>query len=184
MKLSELVPRVALVRHCESSGPAPDAPLTEVGRAQAVELARRLEPLGIDHVVSSPYAKARATIEPFAARSGLLLHVDDRLAERRLSPEPIDAWREVVRRSFEDLDFRAPGGESGRETLTRGWAAIEAVLGGGHRLPVVVSHGQLLSLVLHSIDPSFGYEGWESLRNPDVHLLERTRGGAFRFERA
>jgi 2,3-bisphosphoglycerate-dependent phosphoglycerate mutase len=151
------VQRVALVRHCESSGQAPEAPLTETGRAQAVELAQRLEPLGIDHVLSSPYARARATIEPFAARSGLFLHIDDRLAERSLSPEPIDAWREVVRRSFEDLDFRSPGGESGRETLARGWAAI---------------------------DPSFGYDGWQSLRNPDLVLLERTSGGTLRFERA
>ncbi len=176
--------RVALVRHCESSGQAPEAPLTEIGRAQARELVRRLEPLEIDHVVSSPYARARATIEPFAARRGLVVHVDARLAERSLSPEPIEGWRDVVRRSFEDLESRAPGGESGRETLARGWAAIESVLGGGHRLPVVVSHGQLLSLVLHSIDPSFGYAGWESLRNPDLLLLERTREGTLRFERA
>jgi 2,3-bisphosphoglycerate-dependent phosphoglycerate mutase len=164
--------RILLVRHCESSGQAPEAALTERGRVQAVELASRLSPLGIDHIVSSPYARARATIQPFAVRAGLPVHIDERLAERRLSPQPIDNWRDFVRSSFEDPDSRAAGGESGRETLIRGWAAIESILQEGHRLPAVVSHGQLLGLVLHSLDPGFGFAGWEAMRNPDVFLLE------------
>lgn len=175
---------IVLVRHCETSGQAPEAPLTETGQAQAVELAERLSSLAIDHIVSSPYARARATIQPYASRTGLPVQLDHRLAERRLSPEPIDHWRDVVRSSFTDPDARVPGGESGRETLARGWAAIESVLEGGHRLPVVVTHGQLLGLVLHSIGPGFGYAGWESLRNPDVFLLENTGEGTFAFRRA
>src|SRR5690606_115095 len=98
-------------------------------------------------------------------------------AERQLSPEPIDHWREVVRLSFEDPEYCIPGGESGRATLERGRAAIEAVLAEGHRLPLVVSHGQLLGLVLHAIDGRFGFAGWEALRNPDVFVLERREGG-------
>ena len=175
--------RVVLVRHCESSGQAPDAPLTETGVSQAVQLAGRLSSLAIDHVVSSPYARARATIQPFATRTGLPVHLDERLAERRLSPEPIDHWRAVVARSFTDPDFRIEGGESGRETFVRGWAAIESLLRGRYRCPVIVSHGQLLSLVLHSIDPGFGFPGWESLRNPDVHRLEIGIDGTYGFAR-
>jgi 2,3-bisphosphoglycerate-dependent phosphoglycerate mutase len=171
-----------LVRHCEATGP-PANVLTETGRAQAVALASRLAPLAIDHVVSSPYARARATIEPFSKRSGLPIHIDERLAERTLSAVPTDAWREAVRRSFVDLDARLPGGESGREVLARGWAALHALLAEGHRLPVAVSHGQLMSLVLHSIDAGFGHAGWESLRNPDVILLESDAAERFRFRR-
>lgn len=176
--------QVLLVRHCESSGQQPEAPLTDVGCAQALELAERLSGLPIDHIVSSPYARAIGTIEPFAERVKLPLHLDERLAERRLAPEPIPHWREIVRLSFESLDSGVPGGETPRETLRRGWAAIESVLQGGHRLPVIVSHGQLLSLVLHSIDPGFGFAGWQSLRNPDVHRLQRKDDGTFEFRRA
>jgi 2,3-bisphosphoglycerate-dependent phosphoglycerate mutase len=164
--------RALLVRHCESQGPAPDAPLTARGDGQAEALAERLLAEPIDHVVSSPYLRARATIAPFAARTGLRVHIDERLAERRLSREPVADWREAVRRSFVDPDHRLPGGESAAEARSRGLAALSAVLSAGHRLPVVVSHGQLLSLVLHSLDPSFGYKGWQSLENPDVFLLE------------
>lgn len=174
---------VILIRHCESSGQHPEAPLTDTGCAQALELAERLAELPIDRLVSSPYARAVATVEPFAQRANLPIELDPRLAERRLSPEPIDHWRDVVRRSFDDPDYGIPGGESGRETLLRGWAAISALLDGRHRLPAVASHGQLLSLVLHSIDPAFGFAGWEALRNPDVYLLERGRDGRLAFSR-
>jgi 2,3-bisphosphoglycerate-dependent phosphoglycerate mutase len=166
------VAQALLVRHCESLGPAPDAALTPQGHAQAAALAERLVVHPIDYIVSSPYLRARATIAPLAARAGLPVNIDERLAERRMSSEPVSHWREAVQRSFVDPDHRLPGGESGAEALSRGLGAISAVLSAGHRLPVVVSHGQLLSLVLHSIDPAFGYAGWQSLENPDVFLLE------------
>jgi 2,3-bisphosphoglycerate-dependent phosphoglycerate mutase len=177
------VPALLLVRHCESSGPGPEAPLTARGCEQARALALRLAPHPVDAIVSSPYPKARETIAPFAARSGLAVRLDGRLAERRLSAEPIASWREVVRESFVDLDHCAPGGESGREVLARGRAVLEDVLSAGHRLPLLVSHGQWIALLLHSIDPGFGYAGWESLSFPDVIRLRADSGGALAFER-
>ena len=111
------------------------------------------------------------------------VELDERLAERRLSPAPIDGWREVVARSFREPGLRVPGGESGAETLARGWAAIRTVLEAPGPLPVIVSHGQLLSLVLHSIDPGFGYAGWEALSNPDVHLIEAASSTGLAFQR-
>jgi 2,3-bisphosphoglycerate-dependent phosphoglycerate mutase len=177
------MPRLLLVRHCQSAGQEPGAPLTDAGHAQAHLLAQRLAAFPIDRVVSSSYARARATLAPFAARRALQLELDDRLVERRLSPSPIDGWREVVARSFEDPDFRVPGGESGRETLERAWKALHVIFDGSHALPVVASHGQLISLVLHSIDPGFGFAGWQALANPDVFELERAASGRLSFQR-
>jgi 2,3-bisphosphoglycerate-dependent phosphoglycerate mutase len=168
--------RLLLVRHCESSGQAPEAALTDGGHVAAHVLAERLLAHPIDRVVSSTYLRARQTLAPFASRRGLELELDERLVERRLSLAPIPNWREVVERAFVDPDYRVPGGESGRETLERGWKALEAILDGGHSLPAVASHGQLISLVLQRIDPSFGFAGWQALANPDVFLIERARG--------
>jgi len=117
-----------------------------------------------------------------ARRLGLTIEVDERLAERRLSPRPIDDWRGHVARSFEDLDARAAGGESGREALVRAWAAVQDALETPGTL--IVSHGQLLSLVLHRIDGRFGFAGWQAMTNPDVFRFERTAGGELRFEHA
>jgi 2,3-bisphosphoglycerate-dependent phosphoglycerate mutase len=175
--------RLLLVRHCQSSGQHAEAPLTDDGRAQAEALAARLSALPIDLALSSPYLRAQQTLAPFAARARLPLQLDARWVERRLSPEPIPHWRQVVARSFVDPDFCVPGGESGRAVLKRGHEALEAVFARGCALPVVASHGQLISLLLHHIDPSFGFAGWESLANPDVFELERSRSGALSFRR-
>ena len=102
----------------------------------------------------------------------LSVQVDPRLNERILSPFPIVNWREVVRDSFADLDLRAPGGESANDVLGRAWPALNERLRGPHHLPVVVTHGNLLALILHSIDLGFGYAGWEKLSNPDVYRVE------------
>jgi 2,3-bisphosphoglycerate-dependent phosphoglycerate mutase len=175
--------RLLLVRHCQSTGQQADAPLTDDGHTQAYALAERLAAQPIDHLVSSSYRRARETFAPLATRTGLALHPDERLVERRLSPAPIDGWRDVVRRSFAEPDHRVPGGESGREVLERAWKALDEIFARGHSLPAVASHGQLISLVLHSIDPSFGFAGWESLSNPDVHLIECDGRGRLSFRR-
>ena len=177
------MPRLLLVRHCQSAGQHPDADLTEAGHSQAHALAETLGKHPIDHLVSSSYRRARATLAPFAARTRLFLHEDERLVERRLSPEPIDGWRDVVRRSFGEPDFCVAGGESGRQVLGRAWQALDEIFARGHALPAVASHGQLISLVLHSVDAGFGYAGWEALSNPDVHLLERDERGHVSYRR-
>jgi 2,3-bisphosphoglycerate-dependent phosphoglycerate mutase len=56
--------QVLLVRHCESTGPAPDAPLTVAGREQARRLVEWLRPFDVDHVVSSPFARPHAPDDP------------------------------------------------------------------------------------------------------------------------
>lgn len=58
--------RVYLVRHCESSGQQPDAPLTALGAAQAEQLAAFLRPFGVGWIVSSPFRRARQSVEPLA----------------------------------------------------------------------------------------------------------------------
>lgn len=172
-----------LIRHCQSSGQDPDASLTELGQKQAEALARFLSDYPIDTIISSSYTQARQSIEPFAATVGLPVHLDHRLIERTLSGSPIDNWREVVRDSFEDLELRVPGGESAREVLDRGWSAITELLDGGYQFPIAVTHGNLLSLILNSLDSNFGYEGWESLSNPDVFALKEASDGRLVFER-
>jgi 2,3-bisphosphoglycerate-dependent phosphoglycerate mutase len=179
---SSVMSRLLLVRHCESSGPQPGCPLTDRGREQAERLAAFLVEYPIDALVSSPYRRACDTIAPFADATGLAVAVDPRLAERRMSAEPDVAWKETLRRSFADPDHRLPGAESARETVARGRAAVEELLGGAHRLPVAVSHGQLMSLILHAFDSRFGFAGWAAMSTPDVYLLVSDTGGV-RFER-
>lgn len=174
--------RIVLVRHCESTGLEPEAPLTARGLAQADALATRLAPFTPDLIVSSPFRRARQTVAPLATACGLTIEIDARLAERQLAAEPPREFRTAVRRSLEDVDHLLPGGESSRAAQARGRQAIESLLERGARLPVVATHGQLLTLILNSIDPTFGFDGWESLSHPDVYLVE-VSGSRWSFQR-
>lgn len=175
--------RLLLIRHCESTGQDPEAALTEAGMRQAEALARFLSPFPVDRVATSPFSRARQTIAPFAAAAGLPVRADQRLVEQRLAAGPVEHWRDAVRASCRDPDFRLPGGESARDVLDRGWPALTELLGGRHRLPVVVTHGKFLSVILNSLDAGFGYEAWQALSNPDVFALVDAAGGDLRYER-
>jgi 8-oxo-dGTP diphosphatase len=56
-------------------------PLDARGRRQADELVDALRPLAVRRIVSSPYARCVETVEPLAAKLGLEVEIDDRLAE-------------------------------------------------------------------------------------------------------
>lgn len=160
--------KLILVRHCASTAQHPEAPLTEAGAEAAEALAEQLARLEPDAVYSSPYARAVATVAPFAIRTGLPIHTDDRLRERLLSVEPLDDWLDHIRRSFAEPAYRTPGAESLDDARERALAAVTEIAGRAHRLPILASHGNLISSVLRAMNPAFGFEDWQGLRNPDL----------------
>lgn len=186
MKSSQPKPEsrsLILIRHCQATGQEPDAPLTETGHRQAQSLANFLSQYPVDHITASEYLRAQQSIKPFADQNNLPIHVDHRLNERTLSADPIENWQQVIRDSFADPKTRAPGGESALEVLERSRSALNDILTQDRSLPVLVTHGNLLAILLHSIDQSFGFQGWQSLTNPDAYLLQQTDHGRFAFER-
>lgn len=177
------MPKLLLIRHCQTIGTHPDVPLSDAGAKAADALAIRLHELAADAVYSSPYERAQATVRPFALSAGLPIGLDDRLRERVLSDqEPEDRW-EHVRRSFADLDYRLPGGESLNQTQHRAIAALADIAATGHRLAAVASHRNLVSSVLRSMDPAFGFEQMLGLRTPDLFEVELDAGRPIRFVR-
>ena len=84
---------------------------------------------------------------------------------------PLAHWREAIRQTFVDLDLVWPGGESSRTAMARGRAAIDALLARPEGAPVAVTHGNLMTLILRSFAPQFGFQTWECLSNPDVYCI-------------
>ena len=173
---------IVLVRHAAASGQGAEAPLTVEGRQQAVELADVLLRLGGQRVVSSPFRRAIESAEPFARRAGVTIETDPRLVERVLSARQLPDWRDHLRRSFADLDYCLEDGEPARAAQERGVAALLAAASGSER-SVVVTHGNLLALILNWVDEQVGYEDWSQLANPDVFVL-RLDGERRSFRRA
>ena len=173
---------IVLVRHAAATGQEATAALTVEGRRQAHLLTDLLMPLRMQRVISSPFVRAIESARPFCRRANLSLETDDRLVERTLGAPDLPEWRMHLRRSFDDGDYRLEGGESSRAAQARGTAAVREAVASGERC-VLVTHGNLLALILRSIDATFGYDEWSRLSNPDVFVLHVDDGAPRGFSR-
>ncbi len=170
---------VLLVRHAE---PMPvgtpgyaddDRPLTDAGRAAAAELAIELEGYEVTAMYSSPFARSRETLEPLARLRELQIHVLVDLRERRLSIEQHDDWRDTLARSWADPDFALPGAESGREAQRRAIGVLDLLRtrhADGGRL-VLGSHGNLIGLLLQTLEPEVDCAFHLAMPNPALYRL-------------
>ncbi|MBF2047518.1 MAG: histidine phosphatase family protein [Elainella sp. C42_A2020_010] len=163
---------VYLVRHCQATGQEPDAPLTETGQQQAIALADWLSEAQITRIISSPYVRAYQSIVPLAKRLRLTIEVDDRLIERVLCSTPLNHWQEKLAETFVDLDLSFAGGESSRVAMSRGMAVVDEVIHQSESSVAIVTHGNLMALILKRFDEQIGYAEWANLRNPDVYRVQ------------
>jgi 2,3-bisphosphoglycerate-dependent phosphoglycerate mutase len=161
-----------LVRHCQATGQEPDAPLTEIGQQQSIALASWLSEVSIRRIIASPFARAYQSIVPLAERLRLTIEVDARLIERVLSPVPLDNWREQLAETFIDLDLSFEGGESSRMAMIRGVSVVNQAMQQTTDPVVLVTHGNLMTLILKHFNEQVGYAEWENLRNPDVYCIQ------------
>lgn len=172
-----------LVRHAESVPPSAsgweerddERPLSDAGGMAAIELADELEPFGLTAVYSSPYPRARQTVEPLALRRGLEVTELADLRERRLTATPRPDWRAILELSWSDPDFALPDAESGRDAQQRGLRALDLLRArhpDGGRL-LVASHGNLISLILQALEPAVGFEFHLAMPMPALYHLEQ-----------
>lgn len=160
-----------LVRHAKSSGQPREAPLSDEGLAQAEALVPVLQALEAGPVFSSPYTRAVETLTPYAKASGQDINEIEDLRERVLSPTPLPDWKDHIRASFDDPAHAAPGGESHIDMLRRWRAALSQIAAAGGN-PVFATHGGMTAALFNSVDPNFGFDGWQGLSNPDLYALD------------
>lgn len=173
--------KIFLIRHAEAQGQSPEAQLTENGLKQARELADFFNGIDVERIISSPYLRAIQTIEPLADQLAIEVEQDDQLKERLLSSTPLPDWYESLRATFEDFDLAYEGGESSRAATIRAIGVLDRVITEGKNT-ILVTHGNLMALLLHHLDQAFGFEEWSRLQNPDVYLLT-VKGDAKTLER-
>ena len=148
-----------LVRHGQScynaegriQGQA-DTPLSELGQRQAAAVAQAMADLPIEAIYASPLLRASQTAGHLAKTLGLDVRHDPRLKEVDAGlfqdriraeihveyPGAVEQWRSG------HLDFAFPEGESRRDLIRRGEAALRTVCQQGHAHAAVVAHGGLL----------------------------------------
>jgi 2,3-bisphosphoglycerate-dependent phosphoglycerate mutase len=163
--------KIYVIRHCEAEGQPPESPLTEKGYKQALELSEFLSEIKVDKVVTSPYLRAVQTIEPLAKKLKLEIELDSRLTERVLSQDNLPDWMEKLRTTFTDLELKYEGGESSKEAMNRIVEAVEDILNSNIENAVMVTHGNIMSLLIKYFNKNIGFKLWQGLSNPDVYLL-------------
>jgi probable phosphomutase (TIGR03848 family) len=153
--------RLLLVRHAVTdhtgrrlSGWLEGIHLSDRGREQAVALARRLEPVRLDAVYSSPLERCVETAGAIAAPRGIHVRTLPDLGEVRYGDwtgrqlaelAKQDLWRLVQARPSQ---ARFPNGESLYEMQVRSVAAIEALRGVHPDATVLVcSHADVIKAV-------------------------------------
>ncbi|MGP4018500.1 histidine phosphatase family protein [Saccharopolyspora sp. 5N708] len=172
----------ANVRHLLDTLP-PGPALTDLGQQQADQLAERLAEEKIVSVHASRALRAQQTARPLAQRHRLPLQIVDGTHEIYVG-ELEGRGDPAALRIFDDvyaswhagqLDVPMPGGETGRQALTRFVAgARRAVDGASAGAVALISHGAMLRLAASALAPNVGGTEANStyLPNTGVIVLE------------
>jgi probable phosphoglycerate mutase len=158
------VTTILLVRHAAHDwlgrgipGRMPGVALNAQGRAQAQELAQRLDTAGIAALYSSPQQRTRETIAPLAERLGLGVTIAQEFDEidfgdwtgrtfAQLEADDAPRWRHWVERRG---SVTIPGGEAFADVARRADAGLRRLAGlhPGETL-LVLSHGDVIKAAL------------------------------------
>lgn len=163
-----------LVRHAHSNySPDEQRPHSAQGQEEACQLADLLANYPITKIFSSPYLRARQTIEPLAEKLALTVRVEPDLRERCFGEIPEDSdFLSVVKQTWFDPDSSFPDGESNRTAQQRAVALIRRLI---NKYPeehlVLATHGNLLALILNNFKDQVNFSFWQGLTMPDVFKL-------------
>jgi len=162
---------IANVERIISNAISDHAPLTELGRVQAIDLLEVLRKRGeFGAIYTSPLQRARETAQIIATGLGLEVEIKDGLREPFCGEiegrGDYVAWELHAKQEKEwsqgNHDFRIPGGESRNDVENRFILVIEDLLLKLHEMPadvIVVSHGSILinmlPQILTNIQPDF-----------------------------
>lgn len=165
--------KIIVIRHCSATGQERDAELTTDGKNQANTLATFLleNHLQIDHIISSPFVRAIDSIRPYALQANLSIQKDERLAERILSDAPMDDWMQKLESTFTNIYIAFSGGESTKQAMDRAISLIQDILKLNHTTTLLVTHGNLLTLILRHFDHTISFNEWRTLTNPDMYEI-------------
>jgi 2,3-bisphosphoglycerate-dependent phosphoglycerate mutase len=177
---------IFLVRHAHSDySPDEMRALSVSGRAAAERVADVLAGRGVSRIISSPYTRARQTVEPLGRRLGIEIEHEQDLRERKLTDgPPAGDFRDYLAATWQDFTLAYPGGETSHEAQMRVSRAITRIAGpNGGRNVVIASHGNALALFLHTLDPTVDFEFWMRMSMPDVYAVDVDAAGPWSFER-
>jgi len=162
--------KILLVRHGETAAnrterfaASDEIPLTDVGRRQALQVARRLQAeFRPRHLLSSPFARARETSEIIAGVLAMEIEILQGIHERDfgcLKGHPYARMLDMMADdpaydSHRPWTWSPPGGESLEDVRRRVVATLEGVRGRSGDV-VVVCHGAVMQALAAHLNGSW-----------------------------
>jgi len=155
--------KVYFIRHGESASNAqdihqfPNVPLSEKGQEQARKLAERFSNIDFDLLVSSTFRRARETADIVNTKHNKEILESPLFAETKRPSEILGKeYRSTEARAIHnalvshrnDPDWRYSDEETFTELLERGLQALQFLVGHKAERIVVVSHGDIIRLLL------------------------------------
>lgn len=152
--------------------------LTEKGLKDRLRVAKALENVPVDAVISSPYKRAVDTVQPLADARSLSVETDMDFRERKVGDGWLEDFTAFAKCQWADFDFALQHGESLHQVQQRNLAALARVL---QRYPnhtvAIGTHGTALSTLMEYFAPPFGYEGFDRIRGVMPWVVRMTFEG-------
>lgn len=170
---------IYMVRHAESPfkfGQERTRGLSEEGFLAAKRVGEIFTDIDIHYIASSPYVRAKQTIQYIAEQKELDINEYEELVERPIKGLDYQArWDELlvaIRKSFVDKDFALAGGESTRHAQERSIPIIEKFLKEEQGKSIVIgTHGNIMTIIMNYYDEKYGFDFWHAMSKPDIHKL-------------
>jgi broad specificity phosphatase PhoE len=180
-----MVEQIFLVRHAEAESNAKryfagwlDSPLTELGKAQALALSKRLPREKVDKIFCSTSQRARDTLDLIGLKAPVVYSPN--LREKNYGKLEGTKWGGVEGSEVYHMDpfVRAPGGESTQEVQKRVVSFFEKEIFPlkEKKVLVVSHHGALITFSCHML--GIPINRWRGLRlgNGGLSLFVKEEG--------
>lgn len=170
---------IYMIRHAESPfifGQERTRKLSLQGEIDAKKITKLMINKDIDLIVSSPYQRAIQTIEGISDVKNIEVKVFEELRERQLKGAyklPEEEILQVIKKSYEDRDFKLSGGESVKDVQSRAVPIIKDLLIKYEGKAIVIgTHGNIMTITMNYFNKEYGYDFWKGTTKPDIYKLE------------
>jgi 2,3-bisphosphoglycerate-dependent phosphoglycerate mutase len=151
--------------------------LSVQGKADSIKAAELLRNEGIDIIVSSTFARAIETVKPLADLLNKEIIQYEELVERPIASLKYEISEEeillAIERSFTDIDYCMPEGETTRQAQDRAVPVIKKLLTNNKGKKIAIgTHGNIMTIILNYFDKQYGDDFWKQTSKPDIYKLE------------
>ncbi|MCL4387914.1 histidine phosphatase family protein [Candidatus Marsarchaeota archaeon] len=155
--------KVILARHGNTEAnnagvhQSPDTPLSKEGALQSMALAKKLNGVAIDLIISSPYARAMQTAEIIGRELKKPIKYDDSLAEiikpngfpgKRSDDPELEKIIKEMEKHEKNTEWRYPGSENLKDFMVRVAGFVKRLEGMDYGTVLIITHSAVIKTII------------------------------------